>query len=321
MKHNSLFHLSSIKKLNSQTNGVVLFALLCSLRKNKIRKNLKQTPSSILHIALPLVFFAMNCFTAVGQVSITDSTIQPKFIKHIAGLYKQVKVDNMGNVYTVSVNNQIVKRNNYFDSLAVFNDTRRYGNINSIDVSNPLKLLIFYKDFSTIVVLDRFLNMVNTIQLNKHNLQQVSAIATSYDNKIWLFDELDNKLKKIDDDGTVLLTTTDFRLVFEKSFIPQFINDVDGNVYLYDKQTGLTVFDYYGALKHKYAIQNLSSLQIEKDIAIGLNNNLVETHYLKLLKTTTQQILLLNPLQAILSLDKHLLFVFTQDSVDVYSLK
>ena len=32
----------------------------------------------------------------------------------------------------------------------------RYGKIAYIDVSNPLKILLFYQEFGTIVTLDRF---------------------------------------------------------------------------------------------------------------------------------------------------------------------
>ena len=40
---------------------------------------------------------------------------------------------------------------------AVFNDVKKFGQATLIDVSNPLKVLLYYRDFATIVVLDRFL--------------------------------------------------------------------------------------------------------------------------------------------------------------------
>jgi hypothetical protein len=38
--------------------------------------------------------------------------------------------------------------------LRYFNNVKKFGKISTIDVSNPLKVLLYYKDFSTIVVLD-----------------------------------------------------------------------------------------------------------------------------------------------------------------------
>jgi len=39
--------------------------------------------------------------------------------------------------------------------------------MSSIDVTNPLKILLYYKKFTTVVVLDRFLNIRNTINFRK----------------------------------------------------------------------------------------------------------------------------------------------------------
>lgn len=66
-------------------------------------------------------------------------------------------------------------------------------------------------------MLDRFLNVVNTIDLRKQNIFQAKAIGQSYDNKIWVYDEMENKLKKIDEDGKLLQETPDFRLIFNQS--------------------------------------------------------------------------------------------------------
>ena len=73
--------------------------------------------------------------------------------------------------------------------VAVFNNVKKFGKLSTIDVSIRLRYLLYYKDFSTIVVLDRLLAIRNTIDLRKQNIFQVNAIAQSYDNNIWLFDE------------------------------------------------------------------------------------------------------------------------------------
>ena len=65
-----------------------------------------------------------------------------------------------------------------------------------IDVSNPMRVLLYYKDFSTIVILDRFMTNRSTIDLRKQDIFQVEAVCLSYDNKIWVYDEFEHKLKK-----------------------------------------------------------------------------------------------------------------------------
>jgi hypothetical protein len=158
-------------------------------------------------------------------------------------------VDNFGNIYVINAANQLKKLSQRGDSLAVFNDVRRYGNIGSIDVTNPLKILVYYRDFTTIIELDRFLNMINTIDLRKQNILQAKAVGLAYDNNVWVFDELDAKLKRIADDGTLVDQSTDFRQLFDTVPDPALVRDRDGLVYLYDTARGVYIFDHYGTLK------------------------------------------------------------------------
>ena len=158
-------------------------------------------------------------------------------------------VDNLGNIYVINGDNQLKKLDPHGDSLAVFNDVRRFGKIGSIDVTNPLKILVYYRDFSTVIELDRFLNIINTIDLRTQNILQAKAVALAYDNNVWVFDELDARLKRIADDGTLVDQTTDFRQLFDTVPEPVSVRDRDGLVYLYDTARGVYIFDHYGTLK------------------------------------------------------------------------
>ncbi len=173
------------------------------------------------------------------------------FQKTFPGNFRYFTADNLENIYTIDENDQLRKINSNGDSLGVFNEVRKYGKLSTIDASNPLKTLLFYKNFSTIVELDRFLNILNVINLSKLNIFNVKSITTSYDNNIWLFDEEDGMLKKIGDDGTILSETVDFRTLFDTMPSPTNIIDRDGFVYLYDALNGFYIFDYYGSFKNK----------------------------------------------------------------------
>lgn len=162
-------------------------------------------------------------------------------------------VNNLGEIYLVNTNNQLKKIDSNGDSAGVFNMVTRYGKLSYVEAQNPFKTLLFYKDFSTIVLLDKYLNVLTSINLRKQNIFGVKALTGSYDNNIWLFDEQDNKLKKIDDAGRTLLETVDFRLLFDSVPSPVRITDRDGFIYLYDPARGMYVFDYYGSFKNKIA--------------------------------------------------------------------
>lgn len=187
-------------------------------------------------------------------------------------------IDNLDNLYIISSTGQVKKFNAAGDSVAVYNQTRNAGKLFSIDVSNPLKLLLFYKEFSTIVVLDRFLTVLTTIDLRRFSILQPGAAGLSYDNNIWVFDEYDNKLKKIDEQGTRLIETPDFRTLFNEPIRPQKIINDNGLVYLADTATGVFVFDNYGSFKKKIALTNWHSLAVGRNTVISTKNETITVY-------------------------------------------
>ena len=192
------------------------------------------------------------------------------------GQVKQFAADNLGNVYVLTPAGLLIKLNNKGDSMNVFNDVRRYGTVYAIDVTNPMKVLLYYKDFSTVVMLDRYLSRINMIDLRKSGIFQAKAMGLSYDNNVWIFDEQSAKLKKIDETGRVLSETTDLRQVLDVIPSPHTLIDRDGFVYVYDDTKGLYVFDYYGALKNTLLLPGITDLRvIGKTIAGRRQNKLV----------------------------------------------
>ena len=116
-------------------------------------------------------FFLCFCASvAMPLVAKPQSDSAFQFIKTIKGDFTYFNVDNLDNVYLLTKNNQLKKLNENGDSLAVFNDVKRYGNPDYIDVTNPLKTLLYYKNYSTVVVLDRLLTQRNSINLRKQNI-------------------------------------------------------------------------------------------------------------------------------------------------------
>lgn len=198
-----------------------------------------------------------------------------QFKKFIAGDFADFTIDNLGNLYLVSLTGQLKKIGPNGDSIAVFNNVRQYGKLYFIDVTNPLKVLLYFKDFGTIVVLDRFLNTRATLDLRKHNLFQVKAIGQSYDNNIWVFDELESKLKRVSEDGRVIDQSNDFRQLFDSTPSPQFIVDQNKQVFLYDSLKGVYLFDYYGTLKNRIRLTGWTDFTVIGDALYGRDENML----------------------------------------------
>ncbi|MDB5190643.1 MAG: hypothetical protein JWQ96_206 [Segetibacter sp.] len=205
-----------------------------------------------------LIFYSLS-LPAFAQ---KDSLLKTKLLFTYHSPVTNFTTDNLGNIYIISPTNQIKKINEKGDSIAVYNDVRRYGKLYSVDATNPLKTLAYYRDFSTLIVLDRLLNVRNTIDLRQQNIFQVKVACISYDNNVWVYDEADSKIKKIDETGKILLESNDLRQVFDNVPSPEYIYDRDGQLYLYDPKKGLYTFDYYGGFKSKVALLGIQDFQV-----------------------------------------------------------
>jgi hypothetical protein len=231
----------------------------------------------------------------------------------------QLAADNLDNVYVLSSTDQLKKYNAQGDSIGVYNQVKRFGKLYAIDVTNPMKLLLFYKDFSTVVVLDRLLTFRAAVDLRKRNILQTSAVGLSYDGNIWLFDEYENKLKKLDEQGTVLLETPDFRTVFPDAILPQQILDQNGTVYLYDSKAGVYLFDYYGSFKKKLPITGWERLGVFNNYITGIKNNSLQFFNTVTLLSGERRLPLPFQTAQQVQVSNNKLFFWTPDSVRIYN--
>lgn len=216
-------------------------------------------------LSIILLFLFSTAFAYAQQGSFPLS-------KKYEGGIADFTVDNLGNIYLVYVTGQIKKISPQGDSIAVFSAVRRYGQLYSIDVTNPLKVLLYYKDFSTVVALDRLLNVRNTVDLRKLNIFQAKAVGLSYDNNIWVFDEQDGKLKKITEESRVADETVDLRRLFDSLPSPHQLIDQDRLVHMYDSTKGIYLFDYYGALKNRIRLLNWRDVTVLDKSIYGHND-------------------------------------------------
>lgn len=184
-----------------------------------------------------------------------------------------LSVDYLDNLYILTSTDALKKFNSHGDSVGVYNQVRRFGKLHTIDVTNPLKLLLYYKDFGTIAIVDRLLTLRAAIDLRKYNIIQASAVALSYDGNIWVFDAYENKLKKINDAGEMLLQTSDFRSLFNEPIVPEQIIDQNGVLHLYDPKGGVYLFDYYGTFKKKLPITGWASISVANQYITGIQAN------------------------------------------------
>lgn len=133
------------------------------------------------------LFFIFYLFST--SVLFSQEVLKPTFIDSF-----EIKADNFigrdiyNNFYFIKNNTLIKKQNHTFTEY----QNIALGKLEHIDLSNPLLLVLFYKDFNTIVILDHQMNETQKISGNDFGLV-FDVVGLARQNNLWFFDSVSQK--------------------------------------------------------------------------------------------------------------------------------
>jgi hypothetical protein len=131
-------------------------------------------------------------FSLFAQTNYTCNKLDSLKFKKID---KFIGKDNFQNYYYTS-DNQLFKQGK--------NKTLNYknlalGKIDDISIENPLQIVLLYKSFNTIVLLDNQLNEIQKIDFNLiEPFLTITSIGFGGQNKLWFFDSVSQKIGNYD---------------------------------------------------------------------------------------------------------------------------
>lgn len=242
----------------------------------------------LLFILLTLCLFYKIQAQTTDSTWLTDRAWQEEQL-FIPGVFSQMDVDALGNIYVME-NKSIKKYNSSGQTIGVFNDVKRLGQPTTFDVSNPLKTIVFYKSYGTIVVLDNMMTQRVTLNTRRFQFLNVVAAAVSYDNELWIFDEQDYKLKKITEQGRLLMESNDLRLFVSFPIKVKRIFDVDPFIYLQDEENGLVVLDKYGAFQKVIPFVKVQNITFASPYIYGYDGRELKRYHALTTMTDTYSI-------------------------------
>jgi hypothetical protein len=142
-----------------------------------------------------------GCFPAKQTLAPSKAQLNGLIIREDNA--RLMKVDKLGYIYVVSARNSVKKFDANGSLLFEYMNSLN-GDIEDIDVINPMKMLVFYKDFQQLVCLDNNLALLTKYNLRNSGFQEVSAVGLSNDNHFWIFDQINFTLYKMNDQGKIV---------------------------------------------------------------------------------------------------------------------
>lgn len=151
--------------------------------------------------------------------------------------------DHLNNIYLVTSENAIEKRDDTGKVLCTFSD-KRYGPP-TVDATDPMKVVAFYNDLDMVITLDNTLSPIGMINFQlQSDVRNPQVVGTASAGGLWLYDADDFRLKHVNETGAVTMSSDDLSLE-QVIANPLSIIDRAGKIYVCDSTHGIHIFDSY----------------------------------------------------------------------------
>jgi hypothetical protein len=170
--------------------------------------------------------------------------------------------DPLGNLYIITPEMAVEKYAPDGRLLTRYTQNR-LGMPAALDVTNPLKVLVWYADFRTVVWLDRSLTTLGELNLIDAGYPEVRTVGAAQDGNLWLYDEAGFRLRKIGADGRPLFESQDMNLLFDQTLQISCIRENENGVLVAEARYGALQFDPYGQYARTVALTGVQQFVLK----------------------------------------------------------
>ena len=226
-------------------------------------------------------FIRTAFFTLILLLSLSQLKAQEfQFIAKIDTVAKLASVDNFGNLFVVTPKNEVLKYNPQGKFLWNYTN-KTFGDISQLDVTDPLRVILFYAGFQQIVVLNNNLSEISQYSFNQNPEKQITLIASANNNGFWVYDQINRELRKLTNSFTDDLKTGNIYQRNGFDMQANFMVSDEQYVFINDVQEGVRIFDQYGNFVKTAVIDSENEFEINgSEIYFFKNQKLMGYNYL-----------------------------------------
>ncbi|RED25367.1 hypothetical protein BD847_2117 [Flavobacterium cutihirudinis] len=132
------------------------------------------------------------------------------------------------------------------------------GKISKVDIQNPLKMVLFYEDFNSVVLLDNQLNKITEINFSQNDIPiVVSGIGMSTQNQLWIYNTLNQQIGFFDylknEYKTISVPLTESFKYYQTDF---------NTFYWIDKKNNWFSCDIFGKIRSLGTVSEFDKIEI-----------------------------------------------------------
>jgi len=248
-----------------------------------------------------------------------QAQVQDSLLKEYHVTSSFFTTDPLSNLYYINEKDELIKVMDNDGRVFTYSN-KQLGRPSWIDASSPMKVLVLYPDFQTVVILDSRMGQVALFRLlttsDGNSYLPIAMCAQPEDDFFWIFDQLSQQLIKLDERGNTVAKSESLLQLFNTNITSATLRYNNQTLFLSDPKTGLMVVDRFGSPVNTYPQIQTPYIQVNRDALMYLNKG--EFISLERKGLTSYKIHLpeQNVLQAQLKAGK--LYLRTKDAIRVY---
>lgn len=212
-------------------------------------------------------FFA-QCYSQIKGIPTQVIDVAPKTVTFLA-------CDAFEYIYTIE--NNVFKKSKGSENWEYKNVT--LGKITKVDLQNPLKIVLFYEAFNTVILLDNQLNESQKINFLEHPTPiNATAVGIASQNQLWVYNNLNQQI------GLHDYLKNEYKTIStpQAGKIKNYTSDFNSFIWMDDNGEGYSC-SLFGA------IENLGKLPVADQLQIISSNQMLYSIDQKITLLTRQK--------------------------------
>lgn len=225
-----------------------------------------------------------------------------------------VSIDRTDHIYIAGEKGNVYKYYSNGELLYTYSP-QKPGRVKNLEAWSTLKLLVFYEGLQEFTFLNRFLTHISTQKFGSDIYARLATISS--DNNLWVFDDQDYTLKKINLNYFEPQIVATLSNIISDDFIGRNLREYQNFVFLSDENSGIYVFDNLGNYIKLLPFTSASFFNFHKTELYFLNNTQLEFYDLYSAETRSVEIPTDNDYLYALVTEDHL-YLISKKYLDIY---
>lgn len=201
------------------------------------------------------ILFSLLVFSL--SFTIVQSQSEWTLVKELPVQGAKTYIDQLNNLYVIK-KGEIRKLDPDGNEICRYSNKLIGENV-LLDVTNPMKVILYAPDQMKLTFLDSRLGEMNEkMDFFRMGFEQVTLAATSFGNGVWVYDPIKFQLIRYNQNLEEDYRSLNLAQLFRVEFFPTHLIEVNQKVFLTDPNHGVFVFDIYGNYLRKIPIKGIN---------------------------------------------------------------